>query len=304
MRMHDLVLLALCFALGLWAQRAVGADALRKRAWTSYFWTLTPVLVFYAFSTLTLDAELALAVAAAIVASWLVMALSYAYASLVSRDRQERGALALAGGFPNTGFVGYPLAQLALGNPGLALMVVYDRLAWLVPATAVSTTIARLHGRRSAASSARTRVRLLALNPPLLAAAAAVSLRLAEVDVAGAAEPLGRGAAEVVAPAGLFLLGLALPVERPSHDAAELRRAAGVLLIRFAIAPLVLLACGLALGATIPTAFYLAAAMPSAFHLLVLARVFDVRPQLLRLVVVGSTLPAVAVVAAGAALFR
>jgi predicted permease len=36
--------------------------------------------------------------------------------------------------------------------------------------------------------------------------------------------------------------------------------------------------------------------MPCAFHLLVLARVFDVRPHLMRLLVVGSTVPAVAVV--------
>ncbi|MGH3090751.1 MAG: hypothetical protein ACRDOG_00240, partial [Gaiellaceae bacterium] len=66
------------------------------------------------------------------------------------------------------------------------------------------------------------------------------------------------------------------------------RKAAGVFAIRFAAAPLVLLACGAALGADIPAAFVLGAAMPCAFHLLVLARVFDVRPQLVRLLVVGT----------------
>jgi predicted permease len=44
--------------------------------------------------------------------------------------------------------------------------------------------------------------------------------------------------------------------------------------------------------------------MPCAFHLLVLARVFDVRPQLVRLLVVGSTLPAVVVVVAATVLVR
>ena len=71
-----------------------------------------------------------------------------------------------------------------------------------------------------------------------------------------------------------------------------------MLLIRFAFAPLVLLACGAALGVAIPAAFLLAAAMPCAFHLIVLARVFDVRPQLVRLLVVGSTVPAIAAVVA------
>ena len=52
--------------------------------------------------------------------------------------------------------------------------------------------------------------------------------------------------------------------------------------------PLALLATGALL--------YLLAGMPSAFHLLVLARVYDVRPALVNRLVVGTTLSAVAVV--------
>jgi predicted permease len=153
-----------------------------------------------------------------------------------------------------------------------------------------------------ARQTVRGRLGLLAANPPLLAAA--VGLRVAGADVSGWVEPLGAFAAEIVGPTGFFLLGLVLPLEPPAHDRPELRKAAGVLAIRFAAAPLVLLACGAALGTQIPAAFLLAAAMPCAFHLLVLARVFDVRPQLVRLLVVGSTVPAVLAVAAAAALFR
>jgi len=222
----------------------------------------------------------------------------------VASARDERGALVLGAGFPNTGFVGYPLAQLALGQQGLALMVLYDRLSWLVPATAVSTTIARLHGRREAETS-RTRLQRLRVglaNPALLAAVLAVALRLAGIDVTAWVEPLGRVASEVVGPAGFFLLGLVLPLEPPVHGGVELRKAAGVLAIRFAVAPLVLLGCGVALGTDIPKAFLLGAAMPCAFHLLILARVFDVRPQLMRLLVVGSTVPAVVAVVTTAAI--
>ena len=61
---------------------------------------------------------------------------------------------------------------------------------------------------------------------------------------------------------------------------------------------------GLALGTDVPAAFYLGAAMPCAFHLLILARVFDVRPQLVRLLVVGSTVPAVIAVVSASALVR
>ncbi len=46
------------------------------------------------------------------------------------------------------------------------------------------------------------------------------------------------------------------------------------------------------------------AAMPCAFHLLILARVFDVRPRLMRLLVIGSTVPAVIAIVGAAAIFR
>ncbi|HLM33983.1 MAG TPA: AEC family transporter [Gaiellaceae bacterium] len=302
--MLEIALLVAFFAVGLASQRIPWAEKLRERSWTAYFWTITPALVFYAFSTVGVDRELALALGAAVGASWLVLGISYAYSVVVSHVRDERGALTLAAGFPNTGFVGFPLAQIALGNPGLALMVVYDRLAWLVPATAVSTTIARLHGNRDAGKRGRRRLWLLAGNPPLLAALLAVGLRLGGVDVGGVAEQLGRIAGAVVGPAGFFLLGLALPLERPSHDLAELRRVSGVLAIRFGIAPLALYALGQAVGAEIPSAFLLGAAMPSAFHLLILARVFDLRPHLMRLLVLGSTVPAVAAVVAASAMLR
>jgi malate permease and related proteins len=297
------LLLLLAFALGVWVQHAFPGERLRSRSWTAYFWTVTPLLVFTAFTTVTFDRGLVLALAAAVLASWAVIAIGYAYAALVADARDERGALVLAAGFPNTGFVGYPLAQLALGNPGLALMVVYDRLAWLVPATAISTTVARLHGRREARPRAR-RLRTVLASPPLYAALAAVSLRVAGVDLGPAMEPAGDVAAALVGPAGFFLLGLALPLDPPSHDRVDLSRAAGALAIRFAIGPLVLFLSGLAVGADIPAAFYLGAAMPCAFHLLVLARVFDVRPHLMRLLVVGSTVPAVAVVVGVTATFR
>ncbi len=288
--------LALSFVLGLWVQRRLPGERIRRRSWAAYFWTVTPLVVFTAFTTITFDSGLALALAAAVIASWAVIGIAFLYATLVSTERDERGALALAAGFPNTGFVGYPLAYLALGNPGLALMVVYDRLAWLVPSTAISTTIARLHGRNAASSPARRLPRAVLANPPLLAAVAAVSLRAAGVDLTAAVEPAGEVAGAIVGPAGFFLLGLVLPLDPPRLEGSDLGRAAGVLAIRFGIAPLALYFSGLVLGAEIPAAFYLGAAMPCAFHLLVLARVFDIRPHLMRLLVVGSTVPAVAVV--------
>jgi hypothetical protein len=112
----EIVLLGLFFALGLGMQRHRPSDRLRELAWDAYWWTITSTLVFTSFSTIEFDRELGLALAAAVLASWLVIALGYGYARAVAAERDERGALALGAGFPNTGFVGYPLAQLALGT--------------------------------------------------------------------------------------------------------------------------------------------------------------------------------------------
>lgn len=286
------------------AIQAAGAPArLRDAVWVAFFWSLSPVLVFVTFLTVDLDHGLGRALAAAILSNWLVGLAGYGYARTVATERDERGALTLAAGFGNTGFVGLPLAQLAFGSNGLALAVLYDRLSWLVPSSSVSTTIARLHGRRTLEVSPRQRVRTLLANPPLHAFWLALVLRAAGVDVPGttAARDL---AGAVIGPYGFLLLGLSLTLERLPRPSEELRRAAGAVVIRFAGGPLALLGTGTLIGANVPGVFYLLAAMPSAFHLLILARVYDVRPMLMNRIVVGTTIPAVAVVVLVTAIVR
>jgi predicted permease len=298
----QLLLLLVFAALGVGAQRH-GPPRLRGIVWSGFFWIVSPVLVVHTFLTLRIDRSLLLALAAAVIGSWLTAGLAYAYARLVSSSRDERGALALGAGFGNTGFVGIPLAQLAFGHPGVALAVLYDRLAYLVPASSVTVAVARVHGLRAPALARRARLRALLLNPPLLAVLAALALRAAGTGVPWLG-PAGSVAAALVGPAGFLLLGLSVPLERFEHGTTELRRAAGALALRFAAGPLCLLAAALVLGAHVPAPFFLLAGMPSAFHLLVLARVYDVRPRLMRLLVVGSTLPAVAGVALGSLLLH
>ncbi|MEZ5101143.1 MAG: AEC family transporter [Thermoleophilia bacterium] len=300
----DVALLAIALVAGLALQRLAPGDGLRRRAWLLYFWTVTPLVVFHAFSRVPLDREIGLALAAAVLGAWTVVGLAFLYARSVSRARDEQGALVLGAGFPNTGFLGYPLAQLAFGADGLALAVLFDRLSYVVPVTAVTNTIARLHGREGRPTTWRARLRVAATNPPLWAAAVAVALRLADVDPGGGMDAAGDAAAHAVGPAGFLLLGLALPLDRPSHSRGEVARAGGALVIRFAAAPLLLLAYGAALGVDVPGAFVLASALPCAFHILILARVYDLRPALVRLLVVASTVPAVVAVVSGVALLR
>jgi predicted permease len=298
----QLALLAVFAGLGVAAQLRAGPWA-RTIVWTGFFWVVSPVLVLHTFLTIHIDRALLLALAAAVVGAWITAALAYLYARLVAEHRDERGALALAAGFGNTGFVGIPLAQLVFGHAGVALAVLYDRLAYLVPASSVTVAVARTHGLRAPALAREGRLRAVVLNPPLLAAAAAIALRIAGVGVPGIG-PSGSVAATLVGPAGFLLLGLSVPLERFEHGREELRRAAGALAVRFAGGPLCLWAVAALSGAHVPAAFYLLAGMPSAFHLLVLARVYDLRPRLMRLLVVGSTVPAVASVALAAIVRR
>lgn len=301
--MTVLVLLAAMLA-GLSLQRLPDSAALRDAVWRLFFWGVSPALVLVTFLHLRLDRGLVLALAAAVLATWLVAAVGFAYARLVARERDERGALTLAAGWANTGFVGYPLAQLAFGPHGLTLAVLYDRLAWLVPASSVSVPVGRLFGARadSAPPVGRSaRLRALLVNPPLLALVAAVVLRARGIDVP-AATTVRDVAAALVGPIGFVLLGLSLSFEPVAYAADELRRALGALAIRFAGGPLALLATGALLGARVPHVWFLLAAMPPAFNVLVIARVYDVRPALTRLLVVGATVPAVAVVALVSAL--
>jgi predicted permease len=55
------------------------------------------------------------------------------------------------------------------------------------------------------------------------------------------------------------------------------------------MAPLALLGVALALGADVPAPYYLAIAMPAAFHTLILARVFALPGAMMRLIVLLST---------------
>ena len=80
-------------------------------------------------------------------------------------------------------------------------------------------------------------------------------------------------------------------------------RATGAMVIKIGVGPLLLLAVGAVIGAHIPSTYYLLAAMPPAFHLLTIARIYDMRPALMRLMIVAATIPVVVAVVVGSYVF-
>lgn len=293
--MLKLALLLVALLIGLLLQRLRSQERLRDLIWIFSFWLVIPVLVFATFLSFPLDRKLGLAVAVAIASTWTLLALSFFYARLVTNERDEQGALMLAGAVGNTGFIGYPLAQLVFGQHGLSLAVVYDQLAFGVPMSSVSVVVGRLFGRRSVDTGARSRLAAVLLNPPLWALAVALVLRALGVHIPHI-HSVENGAAAVVGPMGFLMLGISLPLEQVEHDLLEVARATGAMALKVGAGPLILFLLGRAIGAHIPSTFYLLAAMPPAFHLLTIARVFDMRPALMRLMVVAATIPVVAAI--------
>jgi predicted permease len=289
-------------AIGIGLQRYAGAPRLNRRLWTLYFWTVAPAAIVYAYTTIAISRDLVGALVLVATSSWLVLGVAMLYGRLVGRSRPEAGALVLGAGWGNTVALGYPIAQLAYGADGLALQVLYAQFYFGVPGIAVSQSVARMYGDETL--HARRRRRAILANPPLLAAVAAVTLRLASVDITHAATDLGHLAGFLAGPMGFLQLGLSIPLDRFAHDQGDLWRGAGVLGIRHAVAPLVLYVLGIATGIPVPAVFVLAAAAPCAFHTLTLAQVYGVRPDLLRLVITVSTFGATAVILAGIALTR
>jgi len=301
-RMLKLILLVVALLVGLLLQRLRSQERLRDLIWIVSFWVVIPVLVFATFLSFPLDRKLALAVAAVIGSTWTLLGLSHLYARLVSRERDEQGALTLAAGVGNTGFIGYPLAQLAFGHQGLSQAVVYDQLSFGVPMSSVSVVIARLFGRRAVDAEGRSRLATILLNPPLWTLAAALLLRLVGVHIPHI-HTVEDGAAAVVGPMGFLMLGISLPLEQVEHDLLEVARATGAMALKIGVGPLILFLLGRAIGAHVPPTFYLLAAMPPAFHLLTIARVYDMRPALMRLMVVAATVPVVIAVVVGSYVF-
>ena len=284
-----LVLLGGALAAGAGLQRSSRVEQVRHLLWQANLWLLSPPLVVWAVATLRLGHDVeGRAIVAVLIASWCMVAVAGAYAYVVARSRAERGALWLGAGFENSGYFGYPAAQLLYGHTGLKLAVVYGQSALGVPAMIVTTTIASIHG--AATGHQRASLRRVAFSNPLLACfALGLALRAAPGTHAALAS-VGGVCAALVGPLGFLLFGLALPLGALRLAASSTVRALGAMSVRFVLGPLILASVALLLGARLPAVFLLLIASPTAMHVMTLSRIYRVEPELMRAIVVGSSL--------------
>ena len=285
---------ALCLAGGIALQRRLRDP---RRASHILFliviWIAAPLVVIYAYTTVVIQVQLLAAFAAAIAASWLTLLIGMVWGRLAGRQRRECAIMAFATGMGNTGSVGFPLATIVFGGPGLALAVIYAEFQFLIPVEAVVLGLGRHYAgpssRGAAAPGLRRLIRSWLLNPPVVAGVVAVALRLLGVDISDLVAPFGPAMGVAIGLLGFVQLGLATPLTPLAHDRAELWRALVTLVLRCGLAPLILFAMGWLAGVHIPGVFLLLAAMPVAFNTMVVAAVFDLDAELARLLIAVST---------------
>lgn len=287
----------LCLIAGFVMQRRASHPARLSHAlFLVTYWVTTPIVVFFAYTTVQVAGSLFAAMAVVVASSWLLLGLGFLWGRAAGRTAPERGTLILGTALGNTSIVGYPLAALVFGPGGLALAVVYSEFQFLIPPLAVSTGVARRSAGApslgSVVSDRRALVRAWLVNPPVAAGLAALGLRVGGVDLRDVVAPVGPAAGLAIGLFGFLQIGLATPLTRLSHDTADLWRALVTLLLRCGASPLVLLLAGTITRVEIPAVFLLLAATPVAFHTMVLARVYGLDLDLQRLLILVST-PAV-----------
>jgi len=283
-----------CFAVGVALQRRLRDPQRASYAPFQFvLWVLSPLAVVYGYTTVSVRPELMAAFGCVVAASWITLLVGMLWGRLGGRTRGETGVTAFAITIGNTAILGYPLATLAFGGPGLALAVVFSEFQFVIPTQGVVLGLGRLYagpeslGRRAA--GLRQMLGSWLLSPPVVAGVAAVALRLLGVDIAAVVSPVGPVVGLLFGFIGFLQPGLAISLEPLRHGRGDLWRTAVTIALRSAIMPLVLLVLGWLLGIHIPGVFLLLAAMPVAFYTMVVAAVFDFDRGIARLLVAVST---------------
>ena len=229
----------------------------------------------------------------AVVAVWLPCALLMVAATIrwslngrIGWSDASFGALVAA--FPNTGFMGVPLLVALLG-PGAAGPAIATLLVDLVITSSLCIALSRLdgagHGGAAAAAAARKALQGMALNPmPWAILLGGLSSALGLEPVKPLASTIGL-LGDAASPVALFTIGAVLA--RSQHLAAQTRSSLPardylpVALAKLVAHPLLVLAVGsgaialgLPLASSALTVLVLAAALPSASNVSLLAERF------------------------------
>lgn len=209
---------------------------------------------------------------------------------------------ALVAAFPNTGFMGVPLLVALLG-PQAAGPVICTVLADLFVTSSLCIALAQAHGHGQEGGPGGSRAALAralkgALSNPLpwsIALGAAFSV--AGVQLGGPVDVVVRMLADAASPVALFTIGAVLHrAEQHAHTRTPVGRFLPVALVKLLLHPLLVLAAGSAarqLGAPLSNfqllVLTLAAALPSASNVSLLAERYGADNGRIARIIMSST---------------
>jgi hypothetical protein len=187
---------------------------------------------------------------------------------------------ALVAAFPNTGFMGVPLLVALLG-PAAAGPVICSMLADLFVTSSLCIALAQAHGAagHGARVAALRALRGALSNPLPWSIALGAAFSVAEIRLSGPADVIVRMLADAASPVALFTIGAVLwRAGQHAHTQTPVRDYLPAALIKLFVHPLLVFALAAsahALGAPLSifqlTVLTLAAALPSASNVSLLA---------------------------------
>jgi predicted permease len=217
--LQNLVLLVICFALGIALRRSgrlpEGAPA-----------ALNAVIINVALPALALahipDIPLTPALGQAVMVAWLMFGFAAAFFALAGRmlalGRGTTGALILTAGLANTSFVGLPMIEAFFGRHGMGLGLMIDQLgSYLILATGGILVASVYSGAKFDPHRA---VHKILTFPPLWAIVVAFALR--PFDYPDWLSTLLHRLGDLVAPLALLSVGCQLRLAEINGNAAKL----------------------------------------------------------------------------------
>lgn len=280
--MTNLILLALCFLLGMALRHAGKLPEHAPSAFNSFIIHISlPALTLLYVHDLRWEPSNALAAAMAWLHFGLAAGFFWGIGKALKLPRATIGALMLTGGMGNTSFFGLPMIETFYGKEGLSTGIIVDQLGSFLVLSTFGILTANLYS--SGTTSANAILRKILLFPPFIALL--VALALIPVDYPMWAVTLLKRLGDTLAPLALVSVGFQL---RLGHLGGNRRNLAIGLVFKLLLAPLALFLLYVELiGASGPViqVTLFEAAMPPMITAGIIAAEHDLDPPLANLMV-------------------
>lgn len=258
-------------------RRHPAAERLAHRFMDGLLWILLPIVAFVNMAALELTPQVGAGIGFAYLALAVTVALAWALGThVLGLSRPAVGALMVAAGLANTGYLGLPFTAALLGFDALPEAVAYDVLVSGITLVTVGFSVGAAFG--TSGERPRERVRaFLVRNPALWATAAGLVAPAALAP--GWAVDATRVLVLLAVPIGFFAVGVALAGEGFARGAEGGLRGSLEPAVVAAVALKLVVPAAIVLGLSallleVPDPYLVQAAMPTAVNTLVVSHVY------------------------------